>query len=68
MAKPVRLHIDYERCHSCKACLVTRSCRLKAVVQVDPGEPPYLDIERCLDCQICIPACPFKAVVSEVGR
>ncbi|MEW6030297.1 MAG: 4Fe-4S binding protein [Chloroflexota bacterium] len=23
---------------------------------------PYLDIERCYDCRLCIPACPFGAV------
>jgi Fe-S-cluster-containing hydrogenase component 2 len=27
-------------------------------------EPPYIDVERCYDCRLCIPACPFGALVT----
>ncbi|MEW5941512.1 MAG: 4Fe-4S binding protein [Chloroflexota bacterium] len=29
---------------------------------MDADEPPYIDIERCFDCRLCVPACPFEAL------
>ncbi|MBI3163319.1 MAG: 4Fe-4S binding protein [Chloroflexi bacterium] len=29
---------------------------------MDLDEPPYIDVERCYDCRLCIPACPFEAI------
>ncbi len=31
-------------------------------MRIDLDEPPYIDIERCYDCRLCIPACPFDAL------
>jgi len=31
-------------------------------MRIDLDEPPYIDIERCYDCRLCIPACPFGAL------
>jgi len=41
---------------------------VRAIVRIDDDEPPYIDIERCYDCRLCIPACPFEAlqVVSDI--
>ncbi len=62
MPRAIWLHINFDSCRSCRRCKASQACRLKAIVQVDPGEPPYLDVERCRDCRICIPACPFDAI------
>ena len=62
MPVPVSLYVDLEICQACPSCSVVGVCRPKAFVQPDPGEPPYLDIERCRSCQICVPSCPFHAV------
>ncbi|RPI26559.1 MAG: hypothetical protein EHM70_18850, partial [Chloroflexota bacterium] len=62
MARLISLYVDFDRCQACLRCQATQDCRTRAIIQVDPGEPPYLDIERCRDCQVCVPACPFGAV------
>jgi MinD superfamily P-loop ATPase len=62
MNRTVSLHIDYDLCQACQRCKASQACRLKAILQVDPGEEPYLDVERCRDCRVCIPACPHGAV------
>jgi Fe-S-cluster-containing hydrogenase component 2 len=56
------LHIDPHLCQSCERCSASKTCRLKAIVQIDGGEQPYLDVDRCRDCRVCIPACPYGAI------
>ena len=34
----------------------------KAILQIDPGEPPFIDASRCYGCRACIPACPHGAI------
>lgn len=48
-------------CHKCRARAV---CRSKAIIQLDPGEAPFIDANRCYGCQVCIPACPAGAIAS----
>ena len=62
MDRFVYLQIDPDLCRCCTHCKASRVCRLKAIVQIDPGEQPYLDIDRCRDCRVCQSACPFGAV------
>jgi MinD superfamily P-loop ATPase len=62
MERIVSLHIDLALCQSCVRCAAARACRLKAIVQMDPGEQPYLDAFRCRDCRACVAACPHGAV------
>ncbi len=62
MSRMIWLHIDFDLCQACQQCQASRACRLKAIVQVDPGEQPYLEVDRCRDCRVCVPACPFGAV------
>jgi Fe-S-cluster-containing hydrogenase component 2 len=63
MARVIRLHIDDNLCHACRRCLAARACKIRAITKLDPDESPYLDVQRCLDCRVCMPACPFNAVV-----
>lgn len=62
MPRFVSLHVDLALCRACQTCQVVLACRPKAIVQPDPGEPPYLDFERCRECQVCLPSCPYGAV------
>lgn len=52
-----------DKCHACRVCLARKVCRSKALLQLDPGEPPFVDASRCYGCRVCIPACPNDAIV-----
>jgi MinD superfamily P-loop ATPase len=62
MGRTPNLHIDQSLCQSCLRCQAAKVCHLKAIVQLDPGEPPYLDVNRCRDCWVCVTACVYAAV------
>lgn len=51
-----------ERCRACRKCLAREACRSKAILQIDPGEPPFIDPNRCYGCRACIPVCPAGAI------
>ncbi len=57
--------IDETVCRACPQCLARRVCRTRAITVYDPGEPPFIDSARCYGCRICLPACPFGAIVIE---
>lgn len=59
----IRLRIDDQLCRACRRCLAAEMCKVRAIVRLDAGEPPYLDIHRCYDCRLCIPVCPHGAVI-----
>jgi Fe-S-cluster-containing hydrogenase component 2 len=59
----IPLQINYGRCQACTPCLAADVCRVRAIVQPDPDDSPYLDLERCYDCRLCLPTCPFGAIV-----
>jgi MinD superfamily P-loop ATPase len=48
-----------QRCAQCSSRLV---CRSKALIRIDPEDPPFVDTSRCYGCNVCIPACPFGAL------
>ncbi|MGC9332754.1 MAG: 4Fe-4S binding protein [Anaerolineae bacterium] len=52
-----------EFCRACPKCVAREVCRSKAILQIDPGEPPFIDPNRCYGCRACIPACPHDAIV-----
>jgi dihydromethanopterin reductase (acceptor) len=52
-----------DRCRACRKCLARQVCRSKAILQLDPGEPPFIDASLCYGCRVCIPACPHGAIV-----
>jgi len=53
-----------ERCLECQKCAARRVCKSKAIVQLDPGEAPMIDAARCFGCQVCVDACPARAIVA----
>jgi Fe-S-cluster-containing hydrogenase component 2 len=62
MPRLIRIRINFDLCRACEKCSAVKICKPRAIVQPDPGESPYLDIERCRDCNVCIEACPFGAI------
>lgn len=50
-------------CQACRKCVARDVCRSKAILQIDPGEPPFIDANLCYGCRVCIPACPSGAIV-----
>jgi Fe-S-cluster-containing hydrogenase component 2 len=62
MSRPIRIRINFDLCQACQQCSAVRVCKPRAIMQPDPGESPYLDIERCRDCDICMDACPYGAI------
>lgn len=57
--------IDADRCQTCRTCQARKTCRVKALVQFESHELPYIDRELCRGCLICVDECPFKAIVVE---
>ena len=53
-----------ERCQACRKCVARKACRVKALVALDPGEAPFVDGSLCFGCLVCLPACPFGAIVA----
>lgn len=61
-----RLQIDEVRCKACRRCLASEACRMRAIVRLEPGDVPFLDLARCYDCRVCMPACPFQAIYANL--
>lgn len=59
MIRPV---IDFDICQACQPCAARRVCKTRAIVQIDPEEPPYIAIERCSGCSACVQACNCTAI------
>ena len=55
--------IDDAGCRACRKCVARDVCRSKAILQIDPGEPPVIDPSKCYGCNVCLTACPFAAIV-----
>ena len=56
-------YIVDELCLACGKCQARDVCRTKAILQIDRGEPPFIDSSRCYGCRACIPVCPAGAIV-----
>jgi len=65
MQSQASIKIDEKLCQPCKKCVARKVCKVKAIVQVDPGEFPLIDLSHCFDCRLCIPACPFGAISAQ---
>ncbi len=57
-------HVDESQCQACSKCVARKACRVKAIVIIDPGESPFIDGNLCYGCMVCVPTCPFEAVVA----
>ena len=62
MPRDIRLRIDVERCRACRPCEAAEVCKVRAIVRIDRDDPPFLAVDRCYDCRLCIAACPFEAI------
>jgi Pyruvate/2-oxoacid:ferredoxin oxidoreductase delta subunit len=63
LLKMLRPVISLENCLACHPCAARKVCNTRAIVKIDHDEPPYIAIERCNGCALCIPACIFEAIV-----
>lgn len=52
----------WEVCQTCTPCQAIKVCRTRAIVQVDHGEPPSIEISRCSQCGLCVLACCCQAI------
>ena len=57
------LEIDDTLCRVCGTCHARQVCRGSAIRVIDRGEAPFLDMSRCWGCLVCVPTCPFGAIV-----
>jgi Fe-S-cluster-containing hydrogenase component 2 len=55
-------YVDAALCQACRKCPARAVCKSKALIQLDPEEPPFVDASRCYGCDLCIQACPFGAL------
>ena len=62
MAREIRIRIESEHCHTGSRCLASESCKVRAILRIDPEEIPFLDVDRCYDCRLCLKACPYSAI------
>jgi MinD superfamily P-loop ATPase len=56
------LYVDFERCQGCGHCQARPICRTRAIVQPDRGDAPLIEVDRCMGCLVCVPACPHEAI------
>ncbi len=54
--------VDSETCRACSRCLARTACKLKALVQFDANELPYVNRDLCRGCLDCVEKCPFGAI------
>jgi Pyruvate/2-oxoacid:ferredoxin oxidoreductase delta subunit len=61
------LRVDMYTCQTCSTCQARLVCKTRAIVQYERGDLPAIEHERCRGCMVCVPACPFGAVVREAA-
>lgn len=59
--------LDWDVCQICIPCEARKACNTRAIVQIDPDEPPYIEITRCNSCGQCVLSCQFEAITMQNG-
>lgn len=54
--------LDWAACSNCEVCQAKIACKTRAIVRLDPDEPPYIENTLCSSCGECVLACPFLAI------
>jgi MinD superfamily P-loop ATPase len=49
-----RPEIDWSKCQACDPCDARIVCKTRAIMQIDPGEPAFIELSRCNGCNKCI--------------
>lgn len=44
-------------------CRARAVCPTRAIVQMEPHDPPATDPQRCRGCARCARECPFRAIL-----
>jgi Fe-S-cluster-containing hydrogenase component 2 len=60
MNKP---QVNWEICQACDPCEARRVCKTKAILKIDRGDPVFIEPSLCSNCQLCLPACTYGAIV-----
>lgn len=55
-------YIQEEKCLACWPCQARNACKSKALIQIDRGDPPFIDASRCFGCHACMGVCPADAI------
>lgn len=65
MPKP-KAAVDPQKCspQACEGglCAAAAVCPRKVMVQDDPYETPFVEMDLCQGCFTCLQACPLKAI------
>ena len=59
----LRAEVNEAACQACVPCQARRVCKIKALMQIDAGEPALIDVTRCRGCGDCMRACPHAAIM-----
>ena len=54
--------VDWNICRGCDPCQARLACKTRAIVKFDAGELAFIELERCLGCAKCLPACTHAAI------
>ena len=52
-----------EKCPQNHSCPATKVCPVDALLQIH-HEAPKVDMDKCIECNKCVKACPMGAIVS----
>jgi len=55
-------YVREDRCLACWPCPARAVCKSKALIQIDRGDPPFIDAGRCFGCHTCVTVCPAEAI------